>query len=74
MGDMAAAVEFLFEPFSLGSSSVTLPNRIVMAALTRARSVPTNVPNEVNLEYYAQRAKGGAGLIVTEATLTSPQG
>ncbi|OJA16878.1 hypothetical protein AZE42_13866 [Rhizopogon vesiculosus] len=45
-----------------------------MSALTRSRSVPTNVPNDINLEYYTQRARGGAGLITTEGTLISQQG
>ena len=45
-----------------------------MSALTRDRSVPTNVPNHVNLEYYEQRAKGGAGLIVSEGILIVQQG
>lgn len=47
-----------------------LPNRIVMAPMTRARSSqPGNVPNQMMAEYYAQRA--GAGLIITEATQIS---
>ncbi|KIP04658.1 hypothetical protein PHLGIDRAFT_25477 [Phlebiopsis gigantea 11061_1 CR5-6] len=45
-----------------------------MASLTRNRNVPTNVPNDVVLEYYVQRAKGGAGLILSEGTLVSQQG
>lgn len=47
-----------------------------MASLTRNRSAipPTTVPNDVNLEYYTQRAKGGAALILTEGTLISRQG
>lgn len=44
-----------------------------MASLTRNRSVPTNVPNDINLEYYAQRAPS-CGLIITEGTLISHQG
>ncbi|RAP57675.1 alkene reductase [Oleiagrimonas sp. MCCC 1A03011] len=61
----------LFEPFSLGS--VSMPNRIVMAPMTRARSTqPGDVPNALNATYYAQRAS--AGLIVSEATQISPQG
>ncbi|GGF03819.1 alkene reductase [Stappia taiwanensis] len=61
----------LFTPLSLGS--LTLPNRIVMAPMTRARTdQPGNVPNGMMAEYYAQRAS--AGLIVTEATQISPQG
>ncbi|MCB1914575.1 MAG: alkene reductase [Rhodocyclaceae bacterium] len=61
----------LFRPGSLGP--VVLPNRIVMAPMTRSRtSQPGNLPNRLMAEYYAQRA--GAGLIVTEATQVSPQG
>jgi N-ethylmaleimide reductase len=61
----------LFQPLSLGT--MTLPNRIVMAPMTRARSSqPGNVPNATMAQYYAQRA--GAGLIVSEATQISPQG
>lgn len=45
-----------------------------MASLTRNRSIPTNIPNEYNLEYYTQRAKGGAALILTEGTLVSQMG
>ncbi|KAJ7460997.1 hypothetical protein B0H11DRAFT_2057719 [Mycena galericulata] len=44
-----------------------------MSALTRNRSTDT-VPNEIMLEYYVQRATGGAGLIVSEGTLITRQG
>lgn len=61
----------LFQPYPLGP--LTLPNRIVMAPMTRARSTqPGDVPNAMNATYYAQRAS--AGLIVTEASQISPQG
>ncbi|MDH0865576.1 alkene reductase [Mitsuaria sp. GD03876] len=61
----------LFSPLTLGP--LTLPNRIVMAPMTRARSSqPGNVPNALMAAYYAQRAS--AGLIVSEATQVSPQG
>jgi N-ethylmaleimide reductase len=61
----------LFEPLSLGE--LTLPNRIVMAPLTRMRATaPGDVPNDLMLEYYRQRA--GAGLIVSEGTQISPIG
>ncbi|KAK0435082.1 uncharacterized protein EV420DRAFT_1623659 [Desarmillaria tabescens] len=52
----------------------TLRNRIFMSAMARNRSVPTNVPNSINAEYYRQRAAGGAGLIITEAVLIAQQG
>ena len=48
-----------------------LPNRIVMAPLTRMRA-PDNIPTDLMVTYYAQRAS--AGLIITEATPISPQG
>src|SRR5277367_4946271 len=60
----------IFSPFTLGP--LTLPNRIVMAPMTRNRAGPGNVPVEINATYYAQRSS--AGLIVTEATQVSPQG
>ncbi|KAJ3756820.1 hypothetical protein EV360DRAFT_71668 [Lentinula raphanica] len=66
-----AAVAPLFQPLQLGP--LTLRNRVFMSALTRNRSVPTNVPNALNVEYYQQRAKS-AGLIVTEGVLITQQG
>lgn len=46
-----------------------------MASLTRNRAVPTNVPIHDSVrEYYVQRARGGAGLILAEGTLIEPQG
>ena len=60
----------LFDPFQLGP--LLLPNRIVMAPLTRNRAGAGNVPAPLNIEYYVQRAS--AGLILTEATQISPQG
>lgn len=49
-----------------------LPNRLIMAPMTRNRAGLGNVPTAINAAYYAQRAS--AGLIVTEATQVSPQG
>lgn len=60
----------LFAPFRLGP--LRLPNRIVMAPLTRARADSNGVPSALAAEYYAQRA--GAGLIIAEATAVSRQG
>ncbi|KZP02674.1 FMN-linked oxidoreductase [Athelia psychrophila] len=59
-------------PLKLGPS--LMKNRIVMGPLTRSRAVPTNVPNDAMLEYYVQRAKGGAGLIISEGALITQQG
>jgi 2,4-dienoyl-CoA reductase-like NADH-dependent reductase (Old Yellow Enzyme family) len=55
----------LFEPFALGR--YVLPNRIVMAPMTRARS-PMGVPGADVAAYYRRRAEGGVGLIITEGT------
>lgn len=60
----------LLSPVKLGRYE--LPNRLVMAPLTRNRAGNGNVPHELNAVYYAQRAS--AGLIITEATQISPQG
>ncbi|MBV9204084.1 MAG: alkene reductase [Actinobacteria bacterium] len=65
-----AATTPLFCPFWLGR--LRLPNRIVMAPLTRARADERGVLSELAAEYYAQRA--GAGLIISEATAVSRQG
>ena len=60
----------LFTPFELGS--LTLPNRVVMAPMTRSRAGQgeKKIPTALNANYYAQRAS--AGLIITEATQISP--
>jgi len=60
----------LFSPLKLGS--LTLPNRIVMAPLTRNRANKDNAPHELQVEYYSQRAS--AGLLITEASQISEQG
>ena len=61
----------LLEPFKLGP--ITLPNRLVMAPLTRNRAVPPGmVPSPLAVDYYGQRAS--AGLLVTEASQVSQQG
>ena len=60
----------LFDPLQLGA--LTLPNRIIMAPLTRKRAGVDRVPNAMMAEYYGQRA--GAGMILSEATSVSPQG
>jgi len=59
----------LFTDHHLGS--LTLPNRIVMAPMTRSRAIG-GVPNDLMAEYYRQRA--GAGLIITEGTAPDPNG
>lgn len=60
----------LFVPVTVGR--LILPNRIVMAPLTRNRAAAGGVPQAMNVEYYRQRAS--AGLIISEASPISPQG
>ena len=62
MTDTAA----LFQPFH--SAKLSLPNRIVMAPMTRTMA-PEGVPGRPNAEYYARRAAGGVGLILSEGTV-----
>lgn len=61
----------LFDPITIGE--LRLPNRILMAPLTRTRSSGDGrVPNELMRDYYVQRASAGA--IIAEATSVTPQG
>ncbi|WP_327438771.1 alkene reductase [Pseudomonas donghuensis] len=60
----------LFDPITLGD--LKLPNRIIMAPLTRCRADEGRVPNALMAEYYVQRAS--AGLILSEATSVTPMG
>lgn len=60
----------LFDPIKVGD--LQLPNRIIMAPLTRCRASEGRVPNQLMAEYYVQRAS--AGLILTEATSVTPMG
>ncbi|SNT34352.1 NADH:flavin oxidoreductase/NADH oxidase [Actinacidiphila glaucinigra] len=66
----------LFEPFPL--RSLTIPNRIWMAAMCQCSAAPdgeeAGVPNDWHFAHLAARATGGIGLIITEATAVSPQG
>ncbi|MEN8651494.1 NADH:flavin oxidoreductase [Streptomyces sp. 21So2-11] len=61
----ARAAQVLSRPFSLGR--LTVPNRITMAPMTREFS-PGGVPGADVADYYARRAAGGVGLIITEGT------
>lgn len=60
----------LLQPLVLGDLS--LPNRVVMAPMTRLRADASFAPTELVVQYYAQRA--GAGLIVTESMSVGPFG
>ena len=67
----SASASPLFRPLQLGP--LQLPNRVVMAPMTRARSSqPGDIPNALMADYYAQQA--GAGRIVSEASQVSRQG
>jgi N-ethylmaleimide reductase len=68
MGTMS--VNALFNPGRLGA--IELPNRIIMAPLTRMRADGHGAQGPLNAEYYAQRAS--AALIITEATAISARG
>lgn len=65
---MATDTQPLFEPVQVGE--LTLPNRFVMAPLTRCRAVG-HLPNMLMAEYYAQRAS--AGLVITECSMVTPE-
>jgi len=68
---MVANSSSLMQPFKLGD--LALPNRVVMAPLTRNRAAHgSDVPSELAATYYRQRAS--AGLIVSEGTQISRQG
>jgi len=60
----------LLDPLRVGA--LDLPNRVVMAPLTRSRAGVVRVPNALMAEYYRQRAS--FGLIITEATSVTPMG
>ena len=63
-------MSLLFTPIQVGD--LNLPNRVIMAPLTRCRASEGRVPNALMAEYYAQRAS--AALILTEATSVMPMG
>ena len=58
----------LFTPLPIGS--LTIPNRIILAPLTRTRADAGHMPNDLMAEYYSQRATGG--LLITECTMVAP--
>ncbi len=60
----------LLDPIQIGE--LHLPNRVIMAPLTRLRGTPDHLPTAVMIEYYKQRAS--AGMIITEGTPVSPMG
>lgn len=67
---MSAHADALFQPFTLGS--LTLPNRLVMAPLTRNRAAEGDIARDITATYYTQRAS--AGLLISEGSQISHQG
>lgn len=63
---LPSSANALFKPFAVGHLS--LPNRIVMAPMTRAFS-PSGIPGLDVAAYYRRRTEGGVGLIITEGIL-----
>ncbi|MEI7537433.1 MAG: NADH:flavin oxidoreductase, partial [Comamonadaceae bacterium] len=62
------SLDSLFQPFQL--KSLKLPNRVVMAPMTRSFS-PNGVPTEQVAQYYERRAKAAVGLIISEGTVVN---
>lgn len=60
----------LLDPIQVGA--LRLPNRVIMAPLTRLRGTVDHIPTSVMVEYYTQRAS--AGLIISEGIPVNPQG
>ena len=64
-------VDVLFEPLTI--RGMTIPNRIVMAPMTRSFS-PDGIPGQDVADYYARRSDADVGLIVTEGTTVNRGG
>ncbi|KAI0780587.1 NADH:flavin oxidoreductase/NADH oxidase [Trametes elegans] len=61
----------LFQPITVGD--LTLAHRVVLAPLTRCRANPGHVPNDLAVEYYAQRASVPGTLLISEGTFIAAQ-
>ncbi len=70
LGEAGVPAPSLFDPLRMGS--LLLPNRILMAPMTRARGTREHIPTEMMAQYYAARA--GAGVIFSEAIGISQEG
>jgi 2,4-dienoyl-CoA reductase-like NADH-dependent reductase (Old Yellow Enzyme family) len=64
------AYDELFEPIKIGS--LELKNRVALAPMNMGYTGPLGYPSTQSLAYYATRARGGFGLIITEATMINP--
>jgi 2,4-dienoyl-CoA reductase-like NADH-dependent reductase (Old Yellow Enzyme family) len=68
---MPTTYQHTFSPIIL--SSLKLKNRIVMAPLTRQCASDDGTPNDEMVAYYARRARGGVGMIITEGTFENDE-
>lgn len=68
---MADGIAKTFSPYRLGP--LALKNRIAMAPLTRQSAEADGTPNDEMVAYYARRARGGVGLIITEGTFENDE-
>ena len=66
-----SVVDALFRPFE--SEKLSLPNRVVMAPMTRSRS-PGGMPSPLMADYYARRAAADVGLVITEGVAINRPG
>ncbi len=68
---MAESLKKTFSPFHL--AGIEIGNRIVMAPLTRQSADADGTPNAEMVAYYARRARGGVGMIITEGTFENDE-
>ena len=62
----------IFEPFDIGK--LKLRNRIVLGPLATSLAGLDHLPTQKMADYYAERAKGGVGLVIVEHTASQPVG
>src|SRR5512138_3839604 len=60
----------LFQPIEIGN--VTLKNRIAMSPMNMGYTGPNGYHSDQNTAWYAMRARGGFGLIITECVVMNP--
>ena len=68
---MSSTIPALFRPIQVGD--ITLRHRVVLAPLTQFRATKKQVPMDLAVEYYKQRASVSGTLLITEATYVSHQ-
>ncbi|MHA7879867.1 MAG: bifunctional salicylyl-CoA 5-hydroxylase/oxidoreductase [Saccharospirillum sp.] len=70
-GNAGSAAAPMFAPYRL--RDMTLKNRVVVSPMAQYKAVD-GCPTDWHFVHYAERAKGGAGLVYTEMTCVSPEG